>query len=363
MQQLLGQHSLRERFREWCLARVSSETATICSVQQYFGVPHNSRVGNFWYYFFTAASVLGHEVFFASIFPVVFYVFDFELARRCCAFWAFTLFLGQSLKDMLRLPRPQTPPVFRLEHSHLQEYGFPSTHAMTSLVLSGYTAYYLYTNYTNFSLVMALSVFIVWTTSVCLSRIYLGVHSPIDLVGGCVIGAGLLFVFTVFSNTIARVLSGAPEVPILLPAMCILMLYLFPRESKQWSSSFGDATRCLSSACGALLGSYSLHPAFVGVVAFRAITVPFSIGFWFSAICRVLIGLILLVITKEVVRAVANLFVPAVIQLLRIAPAYEKGVPNNRRYVTEIPILAITYFTFSFVAIGIAPRLFPTLGL
>lgn len=43
------------------------------------------------------------------------------------------LFLGQSLKDVIRWPRPTCPPAVRLQNKWSQEYGMPSTHAMTGI--------------------------------------------------------------------------------------------------------------------------------------------------------------------------------------------------------------------------------------
>ena len=43
------------------------------------------------------------------------------------------LILGQALKDLLKVPRPQCPPVVRLDNKWVLEYGLPSTHAMVAM--------------------------------------------------------------------------------------------------------------------------------------------------------------------------------------------------------------------------------------
>jgi len=46
------------------------------------------------------------------------------------------MYVGQVLKDLLKLPRPLSPPVVKLEGRLNAEYGLPSTHAMAATAIS-----------------------------------------------------------------------------------------------------------------------------------------------------------------------------------------------------------------------------------
>lgn len=46
------------------------------------------------------------------------------------------MYLGQVMKDVLKLPRPPSPPVVKLETRVDAEYGLPSTHAMAATAIS-----------------------------------------------------------------------------------------------------------------------------------------------------------------------------------------------------------------------------------
>lgn len=46
------------------------------------------------------------------------------------------MYVGQVLKDLLKLPRPCSPPVVKLETRVDAEYGLPSTHAMAATAIS-----------------------------------------------------------------------------------------------------------------------------------------------------------------------------------------------------------------------------------
>lgn len=45
------------------------------------------------------------------------------------------MYIGQVMKDVLKLPRPLSPPVVKLETRVDAEYGLPSTHAMASTAI------------------------------------------------------------------------------------------------------------------------------------------------------------------------------------------------------------------------------------
>lgn len=46
------------------------------------------------------------------------------------------MYIGQVMKDVLKLPRPLSPPVVKLEMRVDAEYGLPSTHAMAATAIS-----------------------------------------------------------------------------------------------------------------------------------------------------------------------------------------------------------------------------------
>lgn len=56
--------------------------------------------------------------------------------RVLCPPWQVVMYIGQALKDVLKLPRPSSPPVVKLETRVDAEYGLPSTHAMAATAIS-----------------------------------------------------------------------------------------------------------------------------------------------------------------------------------------------------------------------------------
>lgn len=116
---------------------------------------------------------------------------DWQLGRSAIIFWNVLFYTGNFLKDLLCLPRPLTPPVLCLEQEYSAEYGLPSIHAMGTFV----PLYCLLKALPSPSASIAAvsshpywSLWLLFATSVCASRLYLGVHSLPDLVAGLSLG-------------------------------------------------------------------------------------------------------------------------------------------------------------------------------
>lgn len=91
----------------------------------------NYEVTNrFLYYLFHFGANLGNEIFYMTFFPFWFWNIDGWVGRQLCTFWCIFMYVGQATKDIVKLPRPASPPVVQLEKRYILEYGMPSTHAM-----------------------------------------------------------------------------------------------------------------------------------------------------------------------------------------------------------------------------------------
>jgi membrane-associated phospholipid phosphatase len=95
--------------------------------------------------------------------------------------------VNYGLKNFFALPRP-----FHLDPSlgviQVSGYGFPSGAAQTALLLSGILIIHWKSHW-------KWVVAAVYTLSISFSRLYLGVHFPLDILGGWAIGLGLLCIY------------------------------------------------------------------------------------------------------------------------------------------------------------------------
>ena len=103
--------------------------------------PHVVR-NKFFYYVFKFASLGGDESFYLTFLPFILWNCDAYVMRHTVIVWSLTMYIGQATKDVLRWPRPSSPPVVRLETDYTEEYAMPSTHAVAGTTIPfmlGYT--------------------------------------------------------------------------------------------------------------------------------------------------------------------------------------------------------------------------------
>jgi membrane-associated phospholipid phosphatase len=134
-------------------------------------------------------SFLGTIEFYLLLIPFVYWVVDPRLGFRLLLVLISTDFFALSCKQLLRQPRPYWIGGVKTLAEETS-YGFPSSHASDSLAVWGYLAYRLKKDW-----LWALGIVVV--AMIGLSRMYLGVHFPTDVLGGWLIGLGVIVIFAV----------------------------------------------------------------------------------------------------------------------------------------------------------------------
>lgn len=137
-------------------------------------------------------SFLGSEQFFLLLLPLVYWNINRRLGARLGALLIFSVALNDIIKVAFALPRPfWSSGIGQLASAPEVTFGFPSGHAQSTAVIWTYLA--LQTR-KRVWLVAAFGLLIL----VALSRLFVGAHYPVDIVGGALIGYALLAVFLRF---------------------------------------------------------------------------------------------------------------------------------------------------------------------
>jgi undecaprenyl-diphosphatase len=110
--------------------------------------------------------------------------------------------IGAIAKESIARPRPAIPKSDFLIAADF-EFAFPSGHAL--IVSAGATVALLLFNNTPRKLMVSIALAIE-AALVCLSRVYVGGHYPLDVVGGILLGAGVSLIFVGIDKSIEALL-------------------------------------------------------------------------------------------------------------------------------------------------------------
>ncbi|MHB8926211.1 MAG: phosphatase PAP2 family protein [Bacillota bacterium] len=138
---------------------------------------------------FRALSDLGSEAFYLAAIPIIFWCLDKKLGIRLAYIFLFSAWVNAGLKDLFATSRPPWTVVRNLYPESAAGYAFPSGHAQGSSVFWSYLA--IQSRSRLLSVLAGVVIFLVG-----LSRVYLGVHWPADVLGGTALGLALSFLFS-----------------------------------------------------------------------------------------------------------------------------------------------------------------------
>ena len=110
--------------------------------------------------------------------------------------------IGAIAKDAVARPRPIIPKSDYLIGAD-SEFAFPSGHAL--IVSAGATVALLLFNNTPRKLMIS-SLLAIEASLVCISRVYVGGHYPLDVVGGILLGVGVSLIFVGIDKSIESLL-------------------------------------------------------------------------------------------------------------------------------------------------------------
>ena len=251
--------------------------------------------------FFSLITLCGEETIFMAVGMIFFWCVNKHQGYYLFCVGFFGTVLNQFLKMVFRIPRPWIKdPDFTIVESARDAasgYSFPSGHTQTSVGLFGGIALQ------NRGRLLR-GIMIALCVLVPLSRMYLGVHTPLDV--GVSIAVALILIFAAYP--LFRRAEHDPRVMyavmLVLTAMVTAFLlfvtcHTFPAEvyTAEQIHNLQSAQKNAYTLLGCMIGLILLY-----TVERKWIKFPTK-AIWWAQIIKVAVGLLLVIAVKEILRA------------------------------------------------------------
>uniref|UniRef100_A0A1D1YFY5 Dihydrosphingosine 1-phosphate phosphatase LCB3 n=1 Tax=Anthurium amnicola TaxID=1678845 RepID=A0A1D1YFY5_9ARAE len=377
---------VRSLVQPWVSRRVASDTHLILAIQSVHHVFLDTL--------FSAICCVVSVPFYTSFLPILFWSGHSKLARQMTLLIAFCDYVGNAIKDLVSAPRPSYPPVRRItatkdEKENAMEYGLPSSHVLNTVCLSGYFLHYVITNSlqkdaTTYSVGFAL-IFLL-PALIALGRIYLGMHSLIDVLAGISIGIIILSFWLTVHGYVDNFIILGQNVTSFWAGLSFLLCFAYPTPelptpSYEYHAAFNGV------AFGVVSGIQQTYLHFHHEDVPRILGPELTFGVFIG---RILIGLPTILIVKFCSKALAKWSLPVLCNTLGIpirSSCYVPGLkglesnknkPENRQsnylqkllafwpqesYDVDTGIRFLQYAGLAWSVVDLVPSLFSYLRL
>jgi len=307
----------------------------------------NYVISNFaFYYIFCFGASLGYEMFYALFFPFFMQNIDSFVGRRLIVIWSVVMYIGQALKDVIRWNRPESPPVIVLEPEYSMEYGMPSTHAMVGFALPFSIFIFTQSRYV-YPFWLGFTLASIWCILVCGSRLYLGMHTILDVLAGILLSATILFISIPFIDMIDELHYKSTYSPLVSFSIICLMSIFYPK-SDRWSPARGDTCVMIGFGFGTLIGTWMNFQ--LSTMTDLISPLPFYIH-WPSktVVLLMILRMTLTTLSVELVRIIGKKLIYPV--LCKLQGLNSKDSESMKSPSVEVPLKLIVY---AWVGINVA---------
>lgn len=250
--------------------------------------------------FFSTVTHLGEETFFIILGIIFFWCINKKQGYYILSVGLIGIIINQFLKLFFRIPRPwvkdKSFTIVESARAEATGYSFPSGHTQTSVGVFGSIA-----RWGNGKIINIISIII--CVLVPISRLYLGVHTPLDVGVSLIIAVALIFVIYPIIN---KFFEDTKKIRILFLFMVFISViylafvsfYNFPKDINTENLSHGikNAYKMLGCTIGILV-SFEIDRRYINFETY---------GNFLCQTLKVALGLIPLLLIKEGLRYPLN---------------------------------------------------------
>lgn len=230
---------------------------------------------------FRAITNLGSETFYMLMIPIIYWCFSKRNGFRLALLFSLSAFVNLTLKAFFYLPRPSDPSIRILyKEATAGTVGFPSAHSQGTTTFWSYVV-------SKAKKRFLLYLGVIFVILVSLSRVYLGLHYPHDVIGGILIGLFITFIFIKIYNIIGKRLMNLSLLAKITMSVCLPLLLFALYHSPNSAKVFGLLV-------GMGVGN-TLENKYIGFVERASLKIQFFKG---------LIGLVILFIIRIILKEI-----------------------------------------------------------
>ena len=255
-------------------------------------------------FFFSLITYCGDEIVFMAVGMIVFWCVSKNEGYYLLCVGFLGIVINQFLKMAFRVPRPwQKDPSFTIVEAARDAasgYSFPSGHTQSSIGLFGGVARWSKNKILRI-------VMIAMCVIVPFSRMYLGVHTPADVLVSVAIALALIFVgYPIFNKAIKhpKMMYGIFAFFTLIVAayLCFVCLWAFPKSVylPENIHNLESAQKNGFTLMGCILGIFAVYTVDLKWTKFETKAV------WWAQIIKAVVGIGLVLAAKELLKYPLN---------------------------------------------------------
>ncbi|KAI1161272.1 PAP2 superfamily-domain-containing protein [Nemania serpens] len=266
--------------------------------------------------YFAITANLGTHTFFMIGLPIMFWCGFASFGKGLVRILASGVFFTGFIKDFFSLPRPLSPPLHRItmSGSAALEYGFPSTHSANAVSVAVYAVLCLWSPDNPFqpntkSALEILSYF--YAISIVVGRLYCGMHGFVDVVIGSIMGAAITLVEFYYGPPLNLYLQENGWSAVLSAVLIIIVLVRVHPEPADDCPCFDDSVCFAGVMIGLEVGTWHFSRSQFAVIPFDLQ----ALG-WVAVILRVLFGVFVVFVWREVAKPTMLKTLPHIFRLI-----------------------------------------------